>query len=234
MCVPKVTAISGSGDDSDPELDYTSLPGLENTPDALSNIFVIPKDAPRKAETPFADLFKAAAKRDLEPRSRDTRPPRPLIQELHDEAPPPSSEDRGSDLLSASPPGNATPPGWEGGEANRLPQTQRGEPWVGGPVATEHRDHGRSRLFTALTSLPAACWADMPQVDRLPGGQAGTSGAAEGHADLRGAREPVLSPAPITSRSGDTTAGSVGRKEGDHRPGRAVVHTTVWDLVTKE
>ncbi|XP_039083719.1 dynein assembly factor 1, axonemal isoform X3 [Hyaena hyaena] len=108
VCVPKVTAISGSGDDSDPELDYTSLPGLENTPDALSNIFAIPKDAPRKAETPFADLFKAAAKRDLEPRSRDTRPPRPLIQELHDEAPPPSSEDGGSDLLSASPLGNIT------------------------------------------------------------------------------------------------------------------------------
>lgn len=124
MCSPKITTISSLSDDSDPELDYTSLPMLENTStDTLSNIFAISKDTSRKAETPFAHLFEETAKRDLEPQSRGTKPPRPLIQELNDDeplgqpptpatckrdaAPTPSSEDRDSDLLSASP-GSAT------------------------------------------------------------------------------------------------------------------------------
>uniref|UniRef100_A0A673V6F5 Dynein axonemal assembly factor 1 n=1 Tax=Suricata suricatta TaxID=37032 RepID=A0A673V6F5_SURSU len=88
VCVTKVTAISGSSDDSDPELDCASLPVLGNTPDALSSIFAVPKGASRKAETPFAHIVQAAAKGGSEAQSRDTASPRPLIQELHDEAPP--------------------------------------------------------------------------------------------------------------------------------------------------
>ncbi|XP_036689802.1 dynein assembly factor 1, axonemal isoform X2 [Balaenoptera musculus] len=126
MCFPKITAISSLSDDSDPELDYTSLPVLENTPtDTLSNIFAVSKDTCRKAETetPFTGIFKAAAERDLETHRRDTKAPRPLIQELDDDepsgrppwppacereaAPAPCSEDRDGDLLLASPPGNS-------------------------------------------------------------------------------------------------------------------------------
>lgn len=125
MCFPKITAISSLSDDSDPELDHTSLSGLENTStDTLSNIFAISKDTSRKAETPFTHIFKAAAKRDLETQRRDTKCPGPLIQELSDDetavhlpvpttckrdaVPPPSSEDGDGDLLSASPRGNIT------------------------------------------------------------------------------------------------------------------------------
>ncbi|XP_078295232.1 dynein axonemal assembly factor 1 isoform X1 [Panthera onca] len=149
VCAPKVTAISSSSDDSDPELDYSSLPELENIPDTLSNIFAIPKDTSRKAETPFTGILKAAtAKRVLEtPSLRDAKSPHPLIQELHDEgpsgqpptpptcrrdtAPPPSSEDGDSGLLSASPPGNIA-------EKNgpRL-ETELAEPEAGGREDTE-------------------------------------------------------------------------------------------------
>ncbi|XP_040299353.1 dynein axonemal assembly factor 1 [Herpailurus yagouaroundi] len=148
-CAPKVTAISSSSDDSDPELDYSSLPELENIPDTLSNIFAIPKDTSRKAETPFTGILKAAtAKRVLEtPSLRDAESPRPLIQELYDAgpsgqpptpptcrrdtAPPPSSEDGDSGLLSASPPGNIA-------EKNgpRL-ETELAEPEAGGREDTE-------------------------------------------------------------------------------------------------
>ncbi|XP_014939310.2 dynein axonemal assembly factor 1 isoform X1 [Acinonyx jubatus] len=147
---PKVTAISSSSDDSDPELDYSSLPELENIPDTLSNIFAIPKDTSRKAETPFTGILKAAtAKRVSEtPSLRDAESPRPLIQELHDDegpsgqpptpptcrrdtAPPPSSEDGDSGLPSASPPGNIA-------EKNgpRL-ETELAEPEAGGREDTE-------------------------------------------------------------------------------------------------
>lgn len=122
MCFPKITTISSLSDDSDPELDYISLPVLENTStDALSNIFAISKDTSRKAETPFTHIFKEAAKSNLETRSSATKSPRPLIQELNDDEtssspptpptckrdtiPPPSSEDGDSDLLPASSPG---------------------------------------------------------------------------------------------------------------------------------
>ncbi|XP_036087417.1 dynein assembly factor 1, axonemal isoform X1 [Rousettus aegyptiacus] len=125
MCFPKITTISSLSDDSDPELDYTSLPVLENTStDTLSNIFAISKDTSRKAETPFTHIFKEAAKRDLETHSSATKSPRPLIQELNDDetsgspptpptckrdaVPPPSSEDGDNDLLPASSPGNST------------------------------------------------------------------------------------------------------------------------------
>ncbi|XP_043455716.1 dynein axonemal assembly factor 1 isoform X3 [Prionailurus bengalensis] len=149
VCAPKVTAISSSSDDSDAELDYSSLPELENIPDTLSNIFAIPKDTSRKAETPFTGILKAAtAKRVLEtPSLRDTKSPRPLIQELHDEgpsgqpptpptcgrdtAPPPSSEDGDSGLLSASPPGNTAEK-----DGPRL-ETELAEPEAGGREDTE-------------------------------------------------------------------------------------------------
>ncbi|XP_007452616.1 PREDICTED: dynein assembly factor 1, axonemal [Lipotes vexillifer] len=126
MCFPKITAISSPSDDSDPELDYTSLPVLGNaSTDTLSSIFAVSKDTSRKAETetPFTGIFKAAAERDLATRRRDTKSPRPLIQELDDDeplgqppwppacqreaAPAPCSEDRRGDLLLASPPGNS-------------------------------------------------------------------------------------------------------------------------------
>ncbi|XP_042774409.1 dynein axonemal assembly factor 1 isoform X2 [Panthera leo] len=149
VCAPKVTAISSSSDDSDLELDYSSLPELENIPDTLSNIFAIPKDTSRKAETPFTGILKAAtAKRVFEtPSLRDAKSPHPLIQELHDDgpsgqpptpptcqrdtAPPPSSEDGDSGLLSASPPGNIA-------EKNgpRL-ETELVEPEAGGREDTE-------------------------------------------------------------------------------------------------
>ncbi|XP_019675699.2 dynein axonemal assembly factor 1 isoform X3 [Felis catus] len=149
VCAPKVTAISSSSDDSDPELDYSSLPELENIPDTLSNIFAIPKDTSRKAETPFTGILKAAtAKRVLEtPGLRDAKSPRPLIQELHDEGPsgqpqmpptcrrdtalPPSSEDGDSGLLLASPPGNIA-------EKNGpWLETELAEPEAGGREDTE-------------------------------------------------------------------------------------------------
>ncbi|XP_016785762.3 dynein axonemal assembly factor 1 isoform X3 [Pan troglodytes] len=121
MCFPKIEVISSLSDDSDPELDYTSLPVLENLPtDTLSNIFAVSKDTPKAARVPFTDIFKKEAKRDLEIRKQDTKSPRPLIQELSDEDPsgqplmPPtcqrdaapltSSGDRDSDFLAASSP----------------------------------------------------------------------------------------------------------------------------------
>lgn len=123
MCFPKITTISGLSDDSDPELDDTSLAVLESTSThTLSNIFAISKDTARKAEAPYTHIFKAAADRDLETQSGDTTCPRPLIQELDDDepsdqpptpptcqgdAPPPPSSDGYDGLPSAPPPGNA-------------------------------------------------------------------------------------------------------------------------------
>ncbi|XP_054956475.1 dynein axonemal assembly factor 1 isoform X5 [Pan paniscus] len=121
MCFPKIEVISSLSDDSDPELDYTSLPVLENLPtDTLSNIFAVSKDTSKAARVPFTDIFKKEAKRNLEIRKQDTKSPRPLIQELSDEDPsgqplmPPtcqrdaapltSSGDRDSDFLAASSP----------------------------------------------------------------------------------------------------------------------------------
>nr|XP_039336457.1 dynein assembly factor 1, axonemal isoform X1 [Saimiri boliviensis boliviensis] len=125
MCFPKIEAISSLSDDSDPELDYTSLPMLENlSADTLSNIFAVSKDTSKQARAPFADIFKKEAERDMEIRKQDTKCPRPLIQELTDKEPsgqawmPPtcqrdaapltSSGDRDSDFLAASSPGTST------------------------------------------------------------------------------------------------------------------------------
>ncbi|TEA30933.1 hypothetical protein DBR06_SOUSAS7010043 [Sousa chinensis] len=144
MCFPKITAISSLGDDSDPELDYTSLPVLENASTGpLSSIFAVSKDTSRKAEMemPFTGIFKAAAERDMATHRRDTKAPHPLIQELDDDepsgqppwppackreaAPAPCSEDRHGDLLLASPPGNSP----EKGEAqSEVEPEERPEP----------------------------------------------------------------------------------------------------------
>lgn len=167
VCAPKVTAISSSSDDSDLELDYSSLPELENIPDTLSNIFAIPKDTSRKAETPFTGILKAAtAKRVFEtPSLRDAKSPHPLIQELHDEgpsgqpptpptcrrdtAPPPSSEDGDSGLLSASPPGNATLRGSMVGTRPACPRPREGG-WRAG--------EGRSQQTTETTVDHVRVW----------------------------------------------------------------------------
>ncbi|KAL0621784.1 Dynein assembly factor 1, axonemal [Plecturocebus cupreus] len=125
MCFPKIEAISSLSDDSDPELDYTSLPMLENlSADTLSNIFAVSKDTSKKARAPFADIFKNEARRDVEIRKQDTESPRPLIQELSDKEPssqpwmpptcqrdaaaPTSSGDGDSDFLAASSLGTST------------------------------------------------------------------------------------------------------------------------------
>ncbi|XP_049720404.1 dynein axonemal assembly factor 1 isoform X1 [Elephas maximus indicus] len=120
-CFRKIETIPSLSEDSDPELDYTSLPVLENvSTDTLSNIFAISKDTPKKAEIPFKDIFKIEAERNLETQSEDTEPPQPLIQELSEEplgqlpmpptcerhTRPAPSNDRDSNMLPASPPGN--------------------------------------------------------------------------------------------------------------------------------
>ncbi|XP_044111572.1 dynein axonemal assembly factor 1 isoform X1 [Neovison vison] len=141
MCFPKITAVSSWSDDSDPELDHSSLPVPEDTSDALSNIFAIPRDTWRTAETPFTAICDAAAKRDSETPTGDTKAPRPLIQELpgepapgqppmpptcHRDAPLPApSEDKDSDLLPASPPGEVA----EENEAQA--EAERAEPEAG-------------------------------------------------------------------------------------------------------
>ncbi|XP_037372154.1 dynein axonemal assembly factor 1 [Talpa occidentalis] len=122
MCSPKITAILSLSDDSDPELDYTSLPVLEPGPtDSLSNIFAVTKDTSRKVGTPFTNIFQEAAKRDLESPSSAPKHPRPLIQVLDETSGPPvpqpchgeattptSCKDRDSHPLSASLSGNSS------------------------------------------------------------------------------------------------------------------------------
>nr|XP_008984548.3 dynein axonemal assembly factor 1 [Callithrix jacchus] len=127
MCFPKIEVISSLSDDSDPELDYTSLPMLEHlSADTPSNIFAVSKDTSKQAQAPFTDLFKKEAKRDTEIQKQDAEYPRPLIQELSDKepsgqpwmsptcqrdaAPLTSSGDGASDsnFLAASSPGTST------------------------------------------------------------------------------------------------------------------------------
>lgn len=194
MRFPKIITISSLSDDSDPELDYSSLPVPEDTPDALSNIFAIPRDPARKAETPFTDICKAAAERDSETPRGDTQSPRPLIQELpgeeasgqppmpptcqQDGTPPPSSADGDTDLLPASLPGTTTlllrPQGprlrWGEGTAAIQPQ------------GSSRRVGGHSQQTTETT------------VDRVPAHGCLLAWAEDGHVGLGGAREPVLTP----------------------------------------
>ncbi|XP_030675273.1 dynein assembly factor 1, axonemal [Nomascus leucogenys] len=86
MCLPKIEVISSLSDDSDLELDYMSLPVLENLPtDTPSNIFAVSKDTSKKVRVPFTDIFKKEAKRAWEIQKQDIKSPRPLIEELSDE-----------------------------------------------------------------------------------------------------------------------------------------------------
>ncbi|XP_012586199.1 PREDICTED: dynein assembly factor 1, axonemal [Condylura cristata] len=90
MCPPKITAILSPSDDSDSELDYTSLPELERgSADTLSNIFAVTKDLSRKEGAPYTGIFQETAKRDSEPPSSVPKHPRPLIQELDEPLGPP-------------------------------------------------------------------------------------------------------------------------------------------------
>lgn len=170
MCFPKITAVSSWSDDSDPELDHSSLPVPEDTSDALSNIFAIPRDTWRTAETPFTAICDAAAKRDSETPTGDTKAPRPLIQELpgepapgqppmaptcHRDAPLPApSEDKDSDLLPASPPGNATLISRPQGRRSLLPTLVGGA--AAGPEATHHRPQRPLSLWIVSLSTAAA------------------------------------------------------------------------------
>ncbi|XP_075851934.1 dynein axonemal assembly factor 1 [Microcebus murinus] len=115
MCFPKIEAISSLSDDSDPELDYTSLPVLERTStDALSNIFAVSKDPSKAAQAPVTDIFKIEAKRDVGAQRPHTKSPRPLIEELSDEDPSgqpstsPASGDEDTGLAEAPAPGSST------------------------------------------------------------------------------------------------------------------------------
>ncbi|XP_004470936.2 dynein axonemal assembly factor 1 [Dasypus novemcinctus] len=106
-CFPKIETISCLSDDSDPESEPTALPVLEHLPpDALSNIFTIPKDPPPRVETPFTGIFKKETERDPGTQSKAAQCPRPLIEEL----------DKPLDPLPTSPVskrGVQCPPAWE-------------------------------------------------------------------------------------------------------------------------
>lgn len=121
MSFPKIQAISSLSDDSDPELDHSSLPVTPT--DTLSHIFAVPKDPSKAARTAFTDICKQAVMTDLEIPSQDTSTvsPRQLIQELSDcessQAPLPltctsdstptlSSEDGDGQPPADGPPGN--------------------------------------------------------------------------------------------------------------------------------
>ncbi|KAM5262613.1 dynein axonemal assembly factor 1 [Ctenodactylus gundi] len=83
-CIMKTEAITGMSDDSDLDLEDTSLPTLEQhmPTGALSRIFALSKDSSQKAKVPFTDILKTEGKRDLEIQSQARKSPRPLIQQL--------------------------------------------------------------------------------------------------------------------------------------------------------
>ncbi|XP_006860355.1 PREDICTED: dynein assembly factor 1, axonemal [Chrysochloris asiatica] len=109
MCFPKIESIPSSCEDSDLELDHTSLPVWENmSTDTLSNIFAIPKDTPKKAEAPITDIFQIKAEGVSESQSENTASSQPLIQELRDQPSEqllPSLTCESHAVLPASPPG---------------------------------------------------------------------------------------------------------------------------------
>lgn len=87
--IPKIQVVSSLSEDSDLELEDSSLPVLEGTPigsTGLSNIFAISKDPSKAAKVPFADICKPTAT-ELETQGQvsSATSPRPLIQELEDE-----------------------------------------------------------------------------------------------------------------------------------------------------
>ncbi|KAL1783933.1 dynein assembly factor 1, axonemal [Sigmodon hispidus] len=127
--IPKIQVLSSLSDESDLELDDSSLPTLEHTSvdsgGVLSRIFAASKDSPKAAREPFTDICKPTATTELETQGQVSRAtcPRPLIQELgedgrrenessqllapqtcpSDPAPAPSSEDGDSQQPEATP-----------------------------------------------------------------------------------------------------------------------------------
>ncbi|XP_003495169.1 dynein assembly factor 1, axonemal [Cricetulus griseus] len=89
--IPKIQVVSSLSDDSDLELDDSSLHTLEHTSigstGALSHIFAVSKDHSKAARVPFSDICKPTATTELETHSQvsSTTSPRPLIQELEEE-----------------------------------------------------------------------------------------------------------------------------------------------------
>lgn len=87
--VPKIQVVSSLSEDSDLELDDSSLLELDRTPigsTGLSNIFAISKDPSKAVRLPFTDICKPTAT-ELETQCQvsSATSPRPLIQELEDE-----------------------------------------------------------------------------------------------------------------------------------------------------
>lgn len=87
--VPKIQVVSSLSEDSDLELDDSSLLELDRTPvgsTGLSNIFAISKDPSKAVRLPFADICKPTAT-ELETQGQvsSATSPRPLIQELEEE-----------------------------------------------------------------------------------------------------------------------------------------------------
>lgn len=134
--VPKIQAISNLSDDSDLELDASSLSMLDGTPtdttDVLSHVFALSRGLSKTAWVPFADICKPTATTELETQGQDagTTSARPLIQELEegesnqslltqtcasDPALAQSSEDGDSQLTAATLLGN-TQEAMQGGE----------------------------------------------------------------------------------------------------------------------
>ncbi|XP_059119911.1 dynein axonemal assembly factor 1 isoform X2 [Peromyscus eremicus] len=120
--IPKIQVVSSLSDDSDPELNDSSLPMLEHTPtgsiSVLSNIFAVCKDSSKAARVPLADICKPTATTEVETQGQvlSTTPPRPLIQELEEDGrgenepnqslPAQSREDGDSQLPEATPLGD--------------------------------------------------------------------------------------------------------------------------------
>ncbi|XP_074058082.1 dynein axonemal assembly factor 1 isoform X2 [Macrotis lagotis] len=67
---PKIEIISGTSDDSEPELEKDST------------IFKISKDTSKKTITPLTEIFETESTRNLETKNDNTKPSEPLIQEI--------------------------------------------------------------------------------------------------------------------------------------------------------
>ncbi|XP_072492280.1 dynein axonemal assembly factor 1 [Notamacropus eugenii] len=79
---PKIEIISGTNNDSDPELEEGYIMQDKTSADTLSNIFKISKDTSKKTITPFTEIFETESNRDLETKSDHTKLSEPLIQEI--------------------------------------------------------------------------------------------------------------------------------------------------------
>ncbi|KAL6051358.1 hypothetical protein STEG23_036345 [Scotinomys teguina] len=85
--IPKIQVVSSLSDDSDLELNDSSLPMLEHTSTgSLSHIFAVSKDSSKAARVPLTDICKLTAT-ELETQGQvfSTTSPQPLIQELEED-----------------------------------------------------------------------------------------------------------------------------------------------------